>query len=124
MTRTEGDGGGDLETDEAILVELIDLMGPDLFADAFATFTADLDNSLAAMSAASAAQDAEAVRRQAHRIKGLLSQFGATGAAAIAQHVEVAPTGPIFAQARSLAGIVPGTIAEMRRISAMLLSRS
>lgn len=118
------DAGGELETDEAILAELIDLMGPDIFADAFATFTADLDGSLGAMRAAIATQDADAIRRQAHRIKGLLSQFGATGAAAIAQQVETAVAGPIFAQAESLAAIMPATIAEMRRISAMLLSRS
>jgi HPt (histidine-containing phosphotransfer) domain-containing protein len=118
------DAGGELETDEAILAELVDLMGPDIFADAFATFTADLDGSLGAMRAAIATQDADAIRRQAHRIKGLLSQFGATGAAAIAQQVETAVAGPIFAQAESLAAIMPATIAEMRRISAMLLSRS
>lgn len=118
------DAGGELETDEAILAELVDLMGPDIFADAFATFTADLDGSLGAMRAAIATQDADAIRRQAHRIKGLLSQFGATGAAAIAQQVETAVAGPIFTQAESLAAIMPATIAEMRRISAMLLSRS
>jgi HPt (histidine-containing phosphotransfer) domain-containing protein len=124
MTWTEGADGGDLETDEGILAELIDLMGPDIFADAFATFTMDIDGSVAAMRAAIAATDADAVRRQAHRIKGLLSQFGATGAAAIAQKVEIAPSGPIFAQAKALAAIIPATIGEMRRISAMVLSRS
>lgn len=124
MTRTDDAGGGNLETDEGILAELVDLMGPDIFADAFATFTADLDGSLDVMRSAIVAKDADAVRRQAHRIKGLLSQFGATGAAAIAQEVETAQAGPIFARADTLAAIVPATIVEMRRISAMLLSRS
>ena len=72
---TRGDG-----FDEGMLRELADLIGPDGIAAALDTFDADLRQGVAGLEAALAARDAAALRRHAHRVRGLVMQFGAIAA--------------------------------------------
>lgn len=79
-----------LSIDRSILAELLEIMGAEAFDTALASFDADLQTSRAALQSAAAGGDMAALRRTAHRIKGILSQFGAPGAAALAHEAEVA----------------------------------
>lgn len=110
MAPRAGSADSALATDESMLNELIELMGPEAFATAFASFAEDLGQSAAALRAAAAALDAPAVRRHAHRAKGILAQFGASGAAARAFAVETAPETHLFPAAEELAALIPHAV--------------
>lgn len=99
-----------LATDESMLSELIDLMGREAFAAALASFAEDLGGAATALRAATAASDIAAVRRHAHRAKGILAQFGASGAAARASAVETAPDAHVFQAAEDLAALIPQAV--------------
>lgn len=112
-----------LAIDETMLGELVELMGPEAFEGAFASFVTDLGESLRAVEAASAATDEAAIRRHAHRIKGILSQFGVPGGAAFAFSIETASGPALFERASRLATLVPSAIEEVRRMASMISSR-
>jgi HPt (histidine-containing phosphotransfer) domain-containing protein len=112
-----------LAIDQAILAELVEIMGPETFGAAFASFVADLDASRRAMDVAAATGDLAAIRRNAHRIKGILSQFGVPGAAAFAHQVETAEETALRDLGERLCALLPGAIGEVRRVADMLVSR-
>ncbi|MFO0292952.1 MAG: Hpt domain-containing protein [Rhodospirillales bacterium] len=99
-----------LAVDEDMLGELVELMGRDAFAAALSSFAADLGESADALRAATAASDASAVRRHAHRAKGILAQFGASGAAVLALDVETAPDDRVFQAAAAFAAAIPAAV--------------
>lgn len=104
--------------DDEMLRELAALMGPEGIAAALDTFDADLGQGLSGLEAALAARDAGAVRRHAHRVRGLLMQFGASAAGAQAAAVEAA--GDEDALARC-AGLVAHAAAAAARVRVLAL---
>jgi HPt (histidine-containing phosphotransfer) domain-containing protein len=113
-----------LSIDRSILAELFEIMGPDAFGAALASFDADLETSRAALETAAAAGDMAALRRTAHRIKGILSQCGAPGAAALAHEAEVAQDRELPHLATRLGATLPAAMAEVRRAAAGLAAES
>jgi len=106
--------------DEDMLRELAELVGPDGMEAALDTFEADLKQGVAGLEAALAARDAAALRRHAHRVRGLLSQFGAVAAGARAAAIEVAPDNDAFAACPGLVACAPGIPARLRAMAARL----
>ena len=109
--------GGD-GFDEEMLRELAALMGPEGMAAALDTFDADLRQGIAGLEAALAARDAAALRRHAHRIRGLLMQFGALAAGAEAAAIEEAADDAALAAAPGLASRVPAAASHLRVLAA------
>ena len=112
---TRGDG-----FDEGMLRELADLIGPDGIAAALDTFDADLRQGVAGLEAALAARDAAALRRHAHRGRGLLMQFGAIAAGGRAAVIEAAPDDEAFAACPGLLAAMPGIAARLRATAARI----
>lgn len=108
------------EFDDGMLRELADLIGPDGMAAALDTFDADLRQGVAGLEAALAARDAAALRRQAHRVRGLLMQFGAIAAGTRAATIEAAPDEEAFAACPGLLAAMPGVAARLRAMAARL----
>jgi len=109
-----------LSIDRSILAELLEIMGAEAFDTALASFDADLQTSRAALQSAAAGGDMAALRRTAHRIKGILSQFGAPGAAALAHEAEVAHERELPELAARLGANLPTVMAEVRKAAASL----
>jgi HPt (histidine-containing phosphotransfer) domain-containing protein len=109
--------------DDGMLRELADLIGPDGIAAALDTFDADLRQGVAGLESALAAQDAAALRRHAHRVRGLLMQFGAIAAGGRAAAIESAPDGEALAACPGLVAAMPGVAARLRAMAARLAAQ-
>lgn len=109
-----------LSIDRSILAELFEIMGAEAFDTALASFDADLAASRDVLQSAAAAGDIAALRRAAHRIKGILSQFGAPGAAALAHEAEVARAEDLPELAARLGANLPTVMSEVRKATASL----
>ncbi|MFM8988445.1 MAG: Hpt domain-containing protein [Alphaproteobacteria bacterium] len=108
--------------DEEMLRELAGLMGPDGIAAALDTFDADLRQGLSGLEAALAVRDGDALRRHAHRVKGLLMQFGAMAAGADAAAVESAHGDAAFESCPRLLASAPAAASRLRAMAARLAS--
>ena len=106
--------------DEGMLRELVDLIGPEGIAAALDTFDADLAQGVSGLEGALAARDAAALRRHAHRVRGLLMQFGALAVGAKAAAIEAAPDDVALAACPDLLARMPGVGARLRAMAARL----
>lgn len=106
--------------DGEMLGELADLIGQEGLAAALDTFDADLRQGIAGLEAAIAGRDAAALRRHAHRVRGLLMQFGAIAAGGRAATIEAAPDEEAFAACPGLLAAMPGVAARLRAMAARL----
>ena len=113
----------DDEFDDGMLRELAELIGPDGMAAALDTFDADLRQGVAGLEAALGARDAAALRRQAHRVRGLLMQFGAIASGSRAAAIEAAPDDEAFAACPGLLAAMPGVGARLRAMAARLAAQ-
>jgi HPt (histidine-containing phosphotransfer) domain-containing protein len=113
--------GGDA-VDEAALRQLAEDLGPDAMAATLAQFELDARAGFERLRASAAADDGEQVRKTAHRLKGLFSQFGASAAARHAAELEQA-TGGLQAQAaQRLIEFGPDAIAAVRTAARAMLA--
>jgi HPt (histidine-containing phosphotransfer) domain-containing protein len=112
---TRGDG-----FDEDMLRELADLIGPDRVAAALDNLDADLRQGVAGLEASLAARDVAALRRHAHRVRGLLMQFGAVSAGGRAEAIESAPDEEALAACPGLLAAMPGIAARLRAMAARI----
>ena len=99
-------GGADLIVSSAELVELAEALGTESFAAAVNHFARDMRGSVERLELALARQDRDETRKSAHRIKGLLLQFGVPGLARRVAALEAAahrpaPGNPEAAQANA-----------------------
>lgn len=74
--------------DEIYLTELAEALGPENMAASVRAFARDLNETADIMRTHLAAGDASGVRRSAHRMKGLLMQFGVSELAQLAAKLE------------------------------------
>ena len=77
--------------DATQVAELIDAIGIDDFFDIVATLEEEVDAQISALEAQSSAHERDQVRLTAHRLAGLLSQFGAVEVVECAERVRQAP---------------------------------
>jgi HPt (histidine-containing phosphotransfer) domain-containing protein len=103
-----------------MLRELADLIGPDRVAAALDNFDADLRQGVAGLEASLAARDVAALRRHAHRVRGLLMQFGAVSAGGRAEAIESAPDEEALAACPGLLAAMPGIAARLRATAARI----
>jgi HPt (histidine-containing phosphotransfer) domain-containing protein len=84
-------GNHSLQTqlDSAILTELLEVLGAETLMVALGKFLSDTNSSLEELRLI---RDFEAQSRTAHRLKGLMNQFGALEAARLAQDMEFSAT--------------------------------
>ncbi len=99
------------------LKELFDALGPQGLVAAVNAFVQDINDTAAKLRTQAQAGDAIAVRRLAHRMKGLFSQFGAVGPARQAAQLEVDPSDDIGGAAARLLELVPVSIEEVQLAS-------
>ena len=104
------EGGIDLAT----LQDLVDSLGGDQIGAAIDAFGRDVDAASAQLQAAHALGDAHAIRRHAHRLKGLFAQFGAREAAGFASAVESDESDAVCRSAAALLELAPGAVAAVR----------
>lgn len=105
--------GGDAG-DEAALRQLAEELGPDAMAATLAQFEFDARAGLERLRASAAEGDDEQVRKTAHRLKGLFSQFGASAASRHAAELEQAPGGLQAQAVQRLIEFGPDAIAAVR----------
>ncbi len=113
--------GGDT-VDEAALRQLSDDLGPEAMAAALAQFELDARTGLERLRSRPAAEDGEPMRRTAHRLKGLFTQFGAPAAAWHSAELEQAPDALQAQAAQRLIELGPGAIAEVRAVANQMLA--
>jgi hypothetical protein len=97
--------------DYSLLVELVELIGIESLGDAMQVFARDVGKIAEAMAAAANSGDADEVRRQAHRMRGLGMQFGALGLAQIAGELERDTSSQVLQSARLLIDCAPQAVA-------------
>ena len=78
--------------DQGHLAELIEAIGIEDFFDIVKTLEHEVNQQIVALEERSRACQAEDVKKAAHRLAGLLSQFGAFEVAAYAEKVQLAPS--------------------------------
>ena len=78
--------------DHGHVAELIQAIGIEDFLDIVKTLEHEVDQQIVALEERSRACQADDVKKTAHRLAGLLSQFGALEVAACAERVRQAPT--------------------------------
>lgn len=76
------------EIDTGLLAELVELIGIENLDGALQVFARDVVTITQTLATAAGAADADGVRRQAHRMRGLCMQFGAVGMATLAGAIE------------------------------------
>lgn len=99
--------------DHSLLAELVELIGIENLGDAVKVFVRDVSKITETMSAAASSGDADEVRRQAHRMRGLGMQFGALGLAQIAGELERDTSSQVLQSARGLIDCAPEAVAAM-----------
>jgi HPt (histidine-containing phosphotransfer) domain-containing protein len=92
----------------------VDSLGGDQIGGAIDAFGRDVDAASAQLQAAHALGDAHAIRRHAHRLKGLFAQFGAREAAGFASAVESDESDAVCRSAAALLELAPGAVAAVR----------
>ena len=80
--------------DQGYVVDLIEAIGIDDYFDIVKTLQHEVDQQIATLEAQSRGSEtgSESVKQTAHRLAGLLSQFGAFEVSAYAERVQDAPT--------------------------------
>ncbi len=91
--------GGDSPVDAAVLAELREAVGHETFNELIERFSIDAARILKEMGGMLEAGDHHGVRQLAHRLSGLLGQFGCHEAADICRAIEVSPEPAAEAQA-------------------------
>lgn len=99
-----------VSVDEVHLKELAEALGPENMAASVRAFARDLNVTADKMRTQLAAGEASGVRHSAHRMKGLLSQFGANELAHLAANIEASESGEISGAAAQLLVYVPAAI--------------
>ncbi len=100
--------------DAAALEELREAVGPESFKRLVGHFLRDAQESLAEVETARAAGDVTRVRKAAHRLTGLFSQFGAAGAAEATAAIELAIDGEVDGRATALAPLGQAVLEALR----------
>lgn len=96
--------------DEVHLKELAEAVGREGIAASVRAFARDLNVTADKMRTQLAAGDASGVRQSAHRMKGLLSQFGASELAQLAAKLEATAADDMCAASARLLNCVPMVI--------------
>ena len=100
--------------DAAALAKLRDAVGPESFKRLVGHFLRDAQESLDEVAAGHAAGDPARVRKAAHRLTGLFSQFGATAAAEATSLIEQAGDGDLATRVSALAPLGRAALAALR----------
>jgi HPt (histidine-containing phosphotransfer) domain-containing protein len=101
--------------DEVFLAEMAEDLGPQDMAATVRAFARDLNETADKMRAQLRAGEASGVRRSAHRMKGLFSQFGASEPAHLAAKLEAHEADEMGATAARLLDCVPAIIEAVQR---------
>jgi len=101
--------------DEVFLTEMAGALGPQDMAATVRAFARDLSETADKMRAQLRAGEASGVRRSAHRMKGLFSQFGASESAHLAAKLEAHEADEMGATAARLLDCVPAVIQAVQR---------
>jgi len=101
--------------DEVFLTEMAEILGPQDMAATVRAFARDLSETAGKMRAQLREGDASGVRRSAHRMKGLLSQFGASESAHLAAKLEAHEADEMGANAARLLDCVPAVIQAVQK---------
>ncbi len=104
-----------------MLEELCENLSAEGFRRAMAHFEADARSTLAQLRKAAEDAREEDVRKAAHRLKGLFSQFGAGTSAAFFAHVETLPAHERSAFVKRQVGDSDEAIDAVRAVAAELL---
>ena len=98
--------------DRGHVADLIDAIGIDDFIDIVKTLEHEVDLQICALEARSLASEPDNIKKTAHRLAGLMSQFGAFEVAAHAQRVREAHNGDEVNQlAASMIGLCRASMA-------------
>jgi HPt (histidine-containing phosphotransfer) domain-containing protein len=101
--------------DEVFLAEMGEALGPRDMAATVRAFASDLNETAGKMKTQLRAGDASSVRRSAHRMKGLFSQFGANELAHLAAKLEAHEDEEMGATAARLLDCVPAVIEAVQK---------
>jgi HPt (histidine-containing phosphotransfer) domain-containing protein len=105
--------------DEAQVAELIEAIGIDDFFDIVATLEDEVGAQISALEAQSSAHQRDHVRLTAHRLAGLLSQFGAFKVAECAERLRQArDTDEADRLAASMVGLCRASMAALAHLHA------
>lgn len=104
-----------VSVDEVHLTELAEALGPENMAASVRAFARDLNVTADKMRTQLAAGEASGVRHSAHRMKGLLSQFGASELAQLAAKLEANGSDEMRAASTRLLDCVPMAIKAVQR---------
>jgi len=78
--------------DQDFVAQLVDAIGVDDYCALIESLTQDVEAQVLSLEAGADAQDSEALKQAAHRLAGLLSQFGAFEVARVAERMFEAET--------------------------------
>ena len=104
-----------VKVDEVYLTEMAETLGPEDMAASVRAFARDLNVTADKMRTQLAAGDASGVRQSSHRMKGLLSQFGARELAQLAAKLEANDAYDMGAASARLLNCVPMVIKAVQR---------
>ncbi|MBX9758391.1 MAG: Hpt domain-containing protein [Beijerinckiaceae bacterium] len=105
--------------DEAALQRLVDMLGVSVMQELVAECLSDARAACEDMRAALPLGDAVRVRRAAHKLSGLLGQYGCPSGAAAARDVAEAGDADALSQSGALLPVVDATAAELERWSSL-----
>jgi len=103
--------------DEVFLAEMAAALSPQDMAATVRTFARDLNETAVKMRTQLRAGEASGVRGSAHRMKGLLLQFGASEPAHLAAKLEAHEADEMGATAARLLDCVPAVIEAVQRVT-------
>ena len=108
------------ETEPDMLAELREACGPDLFMSLLGVAVQSLGDDRAAMRGAYEASDFVAVRRFAHKLAGVLGQYGSLRAARTASAVETAEDAVLHQRLEALDAVVEEVLANLEKRQMLL----
>lgn len=106
---------GEVESESEMLRELLEICEPAVFCSLLDVAAADIRKEKAALILAVAEGRGQDVRKIAHKLAGILGQYGSRQAFEAASKLEFSADDAIAAQAPSLCNMIDGTFAEIDR---------
>lgn len=113
-----------VKIDQVEFMEMAAALGPEGMHASVKAFVRDLNETAGRMKLQVMAGDGPAVRRLAHRMKGLLAQFGATELARVAERLEAGEPEATAGDAAQLLDCVPAAVEAVQRAARMTVVQS